>query len=175
MRPESPLQRQQYKLRSSHVCSSAVSKGFSQGGAIATVAAIALSEYDPILITYGQHLVAWKGCDVLNNMETYLRFMGMCEFRGQPAYDAVSFYGNPLLTTHYGTKILLGQGGAVTISGERTFLPIMPQCHNLEDSYLYVIDHLLEAGLLNGFIAGAMCTQDVECESNVCSQRRCVS
>lgn len=149
--------------------------GYSQGGSIATIAAIALSQYNPILITYAQHPVAWRGCDVLDNMETYLRFTGICEVGGQPMYDSIPFFGNPFLTRHAGTKIMLGRGGAATVAqnGDRFFFPIGQQCHTFEP-FNYAISNLLEAGPLDGYTDGATCSQNIECQSKVCSSRRCV-
>lgn len=151
--------------------------GFSQGGAIATIAAIALSQYNPILLTYAQHPVTSGRCDVLDNMETYLRFTGSCEVLGKPAYDSITYYGIPFLSRHSGTMIMLGHGGAATVAKNsgRTFLPIRPQCHLMEDPYSLAIDTLMEAGPLDGFTDGSMCTQDIECQSQNCSGERCVA
>lgn len=149
--------------------------GFSQGGAIASVAAVALADYNPVLITFAQHPVAWNRCDVLDTMETYLRFTSTCSVLGQPAYDSIAYYGNPLVGRDSGTMILVGHGGAATVANNkgRTFFPLSSQCHILQDPYKYAIEKVLAPGPLDGYLDGSMCTSDVECQSNNCAGKRC--
>lgn len=148
--------------------------GYSQGGAIATVAAIALSKYNPTLITYGQQPAAWFGCSVLDNMETYLRFTSMCPEDGEPHYDAVTYFGNPLVSRQSGTMVMLGNGAAATIgkNSRQTFLPMSGSCHDLEGEYQRSIDNL-DVGPIEGYPLGSMCTSSLECASGRCGQSKC--
>lgn len=87
--------------------------GHSQGGAIATLAAILLYSDNPILITYGQPLAVSRGCDLLlsDRIYRYVNSLLLEEEGEEPyiAYDPV-----PLLPAagqgrgHYGYYLLLG-------------------------------------------------------------------
>lgn len=149
--------------------------GYSQGGTIASVAAIALAQYNPTLITYGQQPVAWFNCRVLDNMETYLRFTSLCPEGGEPHYDAVTYFGNPIVSRHSGTMVMLGNGAAATIgrNARQNFFPVSGACHDLEGEYQRSIDNL-EIGPLDGFPAGSLCTASLECQSGTCRQSRCM-
>ena len=151
--------------------------GFSQGGALAATAAIALAEYNPKLIKFAQHPTVWFRCDMLDTMETYLRFTGTCQsVFGEPAYDSIAFYGNPFVTRHSGTMIMLGPGGAATVAHNtgKTFLPLNMVCHDMDSPYGAGLD-LIEPGPIDGYQDGSMCTTDVECKSRQCLDRRCAA
>lgn len=152
--------------------------GHSQGAAIAPVAAVALQRYDPILMTYGQHLTLWgpQRCEVLENMETYLRFTTICDTSGtgSPVYDSISIQGYPWLNHHTGTMIMIGPDGAATVARNRgmIFMPVAEPCHNVDNWYKpYIRD--LSPGPFDGFSSGAMCSRDIECQSQSCSNQRC--
>lgn len=146
--------------------------GHSQGAAIAPVAAIALERYNPILLTFGQHLTQRGRCGVLDNLETYLRFTVVCDWRGngRPSYDAITYQGNPFTQRHTGTLILLGPDGAATLARNRgmTLLPIAEPCHSAANFYVPYLRNL-EPGVWDGFEAGAMCSRNVECKSMQCN------
>lgn len=171
---ETELQECTERCEGDHGCD-VVLTGYSQGGAVASVAAIVLAKYNPTLITFAQQPVTWFACNVLDNMEErYLRFTALCEEGGKPTYDAIPYYGNPLVSRHSGTMIMLGNGAAATIgyNSRRTFLPISGACHDLEGEYEKSVDNL-EIGPLDGFPSSALCTADVECKSRRCHQSRC--
>ena len=151
--------------------------GFSQCGAIAATAATGLAEYNPKLITFAQHPTVWFRCDMLDTMETYLRFTGTCQSEfGEPAYDSIAYYGNPFVTRRSGTMILFGPGCAVTVAYNtgKTFLPLNMVCHDMDSPYGSGLD-LIEPGPIDGYQDGSMCTTDVECESRQCLDRRCAA
>lgn len=148
--------------------------GHSQGASIAPVAAIALAEYNPTLLTFGQHMTQVGHCDVLENMDTYLRFNSMCPMGTRPSYDNLPVWGNLISGRHSGTHILLGAGGAATLgyNNDMALLPFREACHNIYDPYMTSIDKL-EPGLMDGFSVGSLCSRDIECQSKKCVQKRC--
>lgn len=149
--------------------------GHSQGAAIAPVAAIALAAYNPILLTFGQHMTQIGDCGVLENMETYLRFNAMCSVMGGPSYDTLAAWGNFIRGKHSGTHILLGHGGAATLgyNTDMILFPFQEKCHNIFDPYMESIQRLTP-GPMNGFVEGSMCTRHIECQSRRCERKRCI-
>lgn len=150
--------------------------GHSQGGAIATVAAIALAKYNPMLITFAQPRVHGHNCDVIDNMDTYLGVNAICEVRGGPVYDSITYMGGSR-AKQTGTFIVAGAGGAATLgyNTDQWLMPILPgECHNIHDDYETVV-RSLKAGAFDGFVEGSLCTRHIKCKSNRCVRDRCVA
>ena len=149
--------------------------GHSQGASIAPIGAVILAKYNPILMTFGQHRVHRYSCDVLDNMETYLRVVSICEHNGRPAYDMNTYYGT-MVGRHTGTMIIVGDGGAATLgyNSDMAMLPLTERCHNIHNPYASSIQNLT-AGPLDGFVDGSMCTRNIECKSRECKKLRCTS
>jgi hypothetical protein len=87
--------------------------GHSQGGAISTLAAILLYNYNPILITYGQPLAVKRDCDLLRPERIY-RYVNslLLEEEGKEPY--IAYDPVPLIPAfgqgrgHYGYYLLMG-------------------------------------------------------------------
>ena len=79
-------------------------------------------------------------------------------------------------TRHSGTMILLGPGGAATVTHNtgKIFLPLNMVCHDMDSPYGAGLD-LIEPGPIDGYQGGSMCTTDVECKSRQCLDRRCAA
>lgn len=146
--------------------------GHSQGGAIASVAAIQLAQYNPTLVTFGQHRSHRYNCEVLRNMDTYLRVNSVCEEDGRPLYDNIPFTG---VGRHAGTFLLVGAGGVATL-GYNADLWMMPlgDCHGITHNYAMPIRNLV-AGPMDGFVDGFPCTRHMECQSKQCVHDTCVA
>lgn len=157
-------------------CPDVILTGHSQGASISTIAAVALADIRPMLFAFGPHKVIhpFRRCDVLDNMETYLRVTSICNNDGLPAYDIIPYVGPwVILGRNTGSMILLGGGGAATMAHNRDqfLLPFVEPCHNIVD----YIDNImrLEPGPLDGFVNGSMCTRNIECKSKSCVEKRC--
>jgi hypothetical protein len=182
--------------------------GSSQGAAVAAVAAVAMDDLLPRLITFGQPATLFDvengtSCGDIIPQERYIRFVNTAErplntIPGQQdasanvtvlQYDPVVMLPARFHATDYlGNLILLGDG-------KSSHLALYPQDQREEvppslfanfDTHLMVayiakfqaiLEHLGDNPIsLDGFLDGAMCNYDSECQPNSrCYNRTCTS
>jgi len=152
--------------------------GDSQGGAAAAVAAIALKDLDPIVISFGQPGAIYGSCSLINENK-FLRFINSRHkllFHGLK-YDPVPIFGAG--TNHLGVNILLGddEDRVAAWLGE----PKFPFCtwdvfqHDIFASRDLLWEMLVNNITVstNGFSTEHDCNEDFECESKQCNHHRC--
>ena len=169
-------------------CPTVVLTGHSQGGSIATIAAIVLSDLSPVVITFGQPPTIDASCPLLDGNSIY-RFENSRIGRRGTTYDPVPYL--PYRASQYGHQIMLGDDTTrVAYIGQSTGIEFEPwdseNCfatHRLtSDSvgYLDRIDALVRANTnialipSSGFQDGSACTKGSECDSKICYAERCV-
>ena len=169
-------------------CPTVVLTGHSQGGSIATIAAIALSELSPIVITFGQPPTIDASCPVLDGNRIY-RYENSRIGRSGTTYDPVPYL--PYKASQYGHQIMLGDDMTrVAYIGLSTGIEFDPwdgdnffATHRLTSEsvgYLSRIDSLVAANTnvavvpSSGFQDGTACSHESECDSQICFSGRCV-
>jgi hypothetical protein len=158
-------------------------------GAIAIVAAIALADLNPTVITFGQPPVLDLPCDAIDHGAVY-RFENSRAGWFGPTYDPVPT--TPYEAGHIGHQIMLSDDSTgvayIGLDSEQTFWPLdfdkgfashrlEPQkvgynarIQNLVRSYSSQTEGNVRS---NGFVAGTRCSQNVECATGLCSKKRC--
>ena len=169
-------------------CPTVVLTGHSQGGAVATIASIYVADLLPILITFGQPPTLDTPCSLVNADRT-VRFENSRVGRRGTTYDPVPYL--PYQAGHFGNQVMLGDDSSgVAFIGQNTEIEFDPwdsenffASHRLTSDnvgYMTRIDSLVNAniGVLfvrsSGFVDGMVCSQDVECDSKLCANERCV-
>lgn len=169
-------------------CPTVVLTGHSQGGSIATIAAIVLSDLSPLVITFGQPPTIDASCPLLDNNSIY-RFVNSRIGRRGTTYDPVPYL--PYRASQYGHQIMLGDDTTrVAYIGQSTGIAFRPwdsenffATHRLtSDSvgYLDRIDSIVNANTdvaivpSSGFLDGSACSRGSECDSKICYAERCV-
>lgn len=179
--------------------------GHSQGGAIAAVAGLNLAHLDPYVITFGQPATIDQPCGLITS-ERWYRFINTKASSTRAigiVYDPVPFVPG-LGADHFGNAILLSSEDSsgvayMGLDAQEAFGPLningfeahsMSANASAEDytpGYLDQIGALLEYYATNqtypvrttGYKIGSLCSQDIECETNLCqrdttfSYRRC--
>lgn len=159
--------------------------GHSQGGSIASVAALYLADLNPLLITFGQPPTIDKPCELINE-DRYLRFENSREGWWGRTYEPVPYL--PYDANHMGHQILLAEYGRAAYLGKGhvTFGPWdvanLFSTHRLStgNGYFPRLASLMdkakssnnEVFFLGGFDDGARCTKDIECMGS-CRRRYC--
>ena len=169
-------------------CPTVILTGHSQGGSIATIASIVLSDLSPIVITFGQPPTIDASCPVLDGNRIY-RFVNSRVGRRGTTYDPVPFL--PYRASQYGHEIMLGDDTTrVAYIGQSTGIEFEPwdsenffATHRLSSEsvgYLDRVDSLVNANEnvavipSSGFQDGSACSQGLECDSQICFAERCV-
>jgi pimeloyl-ACP methyl ester carboxylesterase len=168
-------------------CPSVVLTGHSQGGAIAVIAAMYVSDLLPQLITFGQPATLDMPCALVNSDRT-VRFENSRVGKRGTTYDPVPYL--PYQAHHFGNQIMLGEDSTgVAFIGQDTDIEFDPwdaenffASHRLTSNvgYMTRIDALVDANRdvpiirSTGFVNGMVCSQSVECDSKSCSNERCV-
>jgi Lipase (class 3) len=169
-------------------CPTVVLTGHSQGGSIATIAAIVLSDLSPIVITFGQPPTIDASCPLLDGNSIY-RFVNSRIGRRGTTYDPVPYL--PYRASQYGHQIMLGDDTTrVAYIGQSPGIEFQPwdsenffETHRLTSNsvgYLDRIDSLVTANAnaavipSSGFQDGSACTNGSECDSEICFVERCV-
>jgi Lipase (class 3) len=171
-------------------CPTVVLTGHSQGGSIATIASIALSDLSPVVITFGQPPTIDASCPILDGSRNRIfRFVNSRIGRRGTTYDPVPYL--PYRASQYGHQIMLGDDTTrVAYIGQTTGVEFEPwdsenffATHRLSSEsvgYLDRIDLLVSANTnaavipSSGFQDGSACTQGSECDSKICYVERCV-
>jgi hypothetical protein len=158
-------------------------------GAAAVVAAIALADLDPIVITFGQPAVVMDlPCDAFDHGKIY-RFQNSRTGIFGPTYDPVPSLDNP--ARHLGHQIMLSDDDTgvayIGLDTETTFSPWdladRFATHRLDPEnvgYIARIQNLIRTHgannpdnlRSNGFTDGTRCSEDVECTSGSCHRKR---
>jgi len=169
--------------------------GHSQGAAIAAVGALYLADLRPILITFAQPPTIDAPCDLINS-DKYYRFENsrVRENRGTTTYDPVPYL--PVRASHFGHQIMLGEDAtSVAYIGKDTAVQFRPwdtdngfASHRLTPSgigYIHRIESIVAEYHYSsirsypvqssGFVAGSVCSSDVECASKRCSNNICTT
>jgi Lipase (class 3) len=170
------------------VCPTVVITGSSQGAAIASVAAMFLSDVTPVVITFGQPPTVDTPCALVDEERTF-RFENSRVGRRGTTYDPVPYL--PYSARHYGHQIMLGEDSTgVAYIGQSAEIEFEPwdsenffATHRLTSEnvgYIHRIDSLVNANRdvsfvrASGFIDGTVCSKSVECDSKICYNERCV-
>ena len=163
--------------------------GHSQGGSTAQIAAVALKEYDPLVITFGNAPSVNSECDHVNSSK-WIRFVNtMVAFNGQLNYDLIPFPwpdAGAYLNTFGYNVILTDDTGGVAVTGLDAPVAFAPadllsnfRTHNMRlaapsKGYYDRIEDLMEGSTYpirsSGYASGFSCTQDVECSSGRCAR-----
>jgi pimeloyl-ACP methyl ester carboxylesterase len=185
-------------------CPIVVVTGHSQGGAIATVAAIVLEDLNPMLITFGGPPSVEKPCKAIDNARTY-RYVNsqkwervsrgfqqkLRHWSADVVYDPVPYA--PTLKGHIGHQIMLGEDvTGVAYLGLDVELEFKPWDFSFDSHLLVGNNPDFQVGYLErfqalaatikefpvrttGFLAGMPCTQDKECDSRKCEKESLLS
>ena len=173
--------------------------GHSQGASIASVAAMYLKEYNPLLITFGMPRTIDRPCDLINE-DRFIRFENSRDGLFGNTFDPVP-YLSLHKAEHFGHQIMLGANGAAYLGmDELSFTPwdmghaFITHRLNTREGYGTRIRALQgelfadnntneddkqktnesdEAIQIKGFPLGVMCAIDQQCESGYCHRRRC--
>jgi hypothetical protein len=179
-----------------------VSTGHSQGGAIAAVAALYLSDLNPYVITFGQPPTVDQPCPLITS-ERFYRFVNSKHddvgVHGI-SYDPVPFLPG-LGTDNFGHMIVLASDDTgvayIGLDSQEHFRPIdaKAQAHSMQATeatdpprYLDRITAIMKTYSANvtypvrstGYVAGTLCSKNKECETGKCekettfSYSRCV-
>jgi hypothetical protein len=157
--------------------------GHSQGGAVAAVSALYLADLNPYIITFGQPATIEAPCELITS-ERYFRFVNTKETRSIGiAYDPVTMAPG-LGADHFGEMIVLGPdstGVAYLGLDAQDFLhpyTVGIEAHMMVNGstpyagYEDRINALMDYGQFpirnNGYVAGSLCSENKECESNEC-------
>ena len=172
--------------------------GHSQGGAIASVAALYLAKLNPYVISFGQPPTLQEAnCSLVQSdrwfryVNTYNDFLGL----GHIGYDIEAVHASIPPTeagaTQVGHMILFPSENSIGIAylgldpPDWVLGPPSYEAHDMIESYgetaeyhpgyLDHINFLLNTGsfpiLLTGFVDGSLCTEDRECESGNCRRK----
>lgn len=173
--------------------------GYSQGAAIAIVAALYLAKLNPYVISFGQPPTLQEGVCSLAKSDRWYRFVNTYNDvlgLGHMGYDIVAMSGSLPRTgaraTQVGHMILFptdNSTGIAYLGLDPTNWDLGPpsyQAHDMIESfgemdeyhpgYLDHINFLLNTGgsfpiALTGFVDGSLCTEDRECESGNCHRK----
>lgn len=175
--------------------------GHSQGGAVAAVAALILADLNPYVVTFGQPPTINAPCDLLTTDRIY-RYVNTKTETGTKgiAYDPIPMAPG-LGADHFGNMIVLSDDttGVAFIGLDTEDYTLHPFINGVEahfmrgsddvngtytPGYADRIDALMANATYpirnNGYVAGSLCSQDIECESKECgkelkfSWKRCV-
>jgi hypothetical protein len=169
-------------------CPTVVLTGHSQGGSIATIASIVLSDLAPTVITFGQPPTIDASCPLLDESRMY-RFVNSRIGRRGMTYDPVPYL--PYRASQYGHQIMLGDNTThVAYISQSPGVEFEPwdsanyfATHRLTSEsvgYLDRIEFLVNANAgvaiipSSGFQDGSACTQRSECDSKICYAEQCV-
>jgi Lipase (class 3) len=169
-------------------CPPVVLTGHSQGGSIAATAALYLSDLSPTVITFGQPPAIDAPCELIHPENFYRFENSRVGWRGT-CYEPVPYM--PYDADQFGRQIMLGEDDTgVAYIGLNTEVEFRPYdaangfaSHRLEPDgvgYIHRIDSLVRANgwasiiRSSGFRDGTACSQNVECDSSICSNERCV-
>lgn len=162
--------------------------GHSQGGAIAAVAGIVFSGYDPYVITFGEPPSVDPDCEAISSAKWY-RYVNTVSSQivSGIAYDPVPFCPG-LGTIVYGNMIILSDDNKdvafVGLDSTQHFSPLNmagATAHSMvgdkkSPGYLDRIETLMDNAKsypipTDGFRAVQFCTDDIECESKNCGRK----
>lgn len=166
--------------------------GFSQGGAIAAVAALHLAALNPYVISFGQPPTVHRDFCPLIASDRWYRYVNTHDGNAgnRIGYDFASM-STALNARHVGHMILFpadhNSTGYAYLGRDLTDYRIRPSsiaAHFMADSYVAsaqyhpgYVDHirfLLEQGTfpvaLTGYVDGSLCTQNRECASGSCGR-----
>ena len=173
--------------------------GHSQGGAIAAVAGVVLSDLNPIVITFGQPPTIDSPCPLISS-ERWYRYVNTKSTEKLTigiVYDPVPFAPG-LGADFFGHMILLSDDSSgvayIGLDSQDFFGPLNVagvEAHSMiatteHPGYLDRIEAIFnhtDASFpirTSGYLAGSLCTQNSECESEECgkellySWKRCV-
>ena len=158
--------------------------GHSQGGAVAAVAGLVFADLNPYVITFGQPNTIATPCSIVTS-ERWFRFVNT---KSSPSvgitYDPVPFSPG-LGTGSFGHMIVLGDDSSgvayIGLDAQDFFSPLNVagfEAHSMISTtaypgYLDRLDALMTNATYpirnNGYVAGSLCSQDKECESNTCA------
>lgn len=141
---------------------------------MAAIAGLILVDLNPYVITFGQPDAIFAPCPVATS-ERWFRFVNTMtsEVTGI-MYDVIPF--SPSLgAASFGHLIILSDDTTgiayMGLDSQDSFGPLSSKVHS-STAYLDRIEALMGNGKYpvrsNGFIAGSFCSQDKECESNMC-------
>ncbi|CAB9497344.1 expressed unknown protein [Seminavis robusta] len=166
--------------------------GYSQGGAIAIVAAIDLVEYSPITVTFGataaivnpQHTLSFLRDDTYQCTdfvpERHYQFVNMVDGK----YDCVALGVNPFSATHSGRLLLLdentdhfvGSPGVFQVADDSRREPSSNRAHR-PDLYKERMEKLLRGGCsvlpVGKWETAHDCNYNDECSSGLCQDNAC--
>ena len=165
--------------------------GHSQGGAIAAVAGLILADLNPYVITFGQPATIDAPCDLVTS-ERWYRFINTkpsIDTGVGITYDPVPFVPG-LGAASFGHMILLGDDPTgvayVGLDSQDVFGPLNTlgfEAHSMIHGdgvpYLGYTDKLklilnttnyTYPLRVNGYQAGSLCSQSIECQSNRCER-----
>lgn len=159
--------------------------GHSQGGAIATVAALFLADLNPYVITFGQPATIEAPCDLITSERMY-RFVNTKDTETFGiAYDPVPMAPG-LGADHFGNMVVLSSdtsGVAFIGLDAQDFLnpfTIGVEAHNMrnasseypgyEDRVKALMAQQKYPIRNNGYVAGSLCSEDKECLSQECDK-----
>ena len=169
-----------YSCPNQRHCQLAIS-GYSQGGAVAIVAAIDLRQYNPTTITFGgtQAILPSEGeCADFNANNHYQLVVTL-----EGTYDGISVQPNPFFAKNYGHFMLLDEDPSmIGYPGfnVRDFVRL-PLCYiqHLIGFYIIRLKNIRDRGNfpipVGKWGAGHWCNYDDECDSGKCSRRLCQS
>lgn len=160
--------------------------GHSEGGAIAAIAALEMTDLNPYVMTFGQPSTIDAPCPMLSG-ERLFRFVNTkVSLEDGITYDPVPFIQG-LGADNFGYMIFLGEDSSRVASvglgagGAADFRPNVPfglQAHSMVKShaipgYLDRLQslHNSSAGFpipANGFLDGSICNDGIECRSGQC-------
>ncbi|KAG7344415.1 lipase class 3 [Nitzschia inconspicua] len=168
--------------------------GYSQGGAIAAVAAVFLADLNPYVITFGQPPTLVAPCNLVTT-ERIFRYVNTMKTDLSIAYDPVTMTPG-LDANHFEKMIVLGDdptGVAFVGLDDQEFLQQnlngiaahYMTGNGTDPGYIDRIDALTAPNATypirsNGFMLGSTCSINAECESNECSKelfggwKRCI-
>jgi Lipase (class 3) len=171
------------------MCPTVVLTGHSQGGSIATIASIYLSDLSPTIITFGEPPTIEESCPLIDESRIY-RFENSRIGRRGTTYDPVPYVPNG--ARQYGHQIMLGDDASgvayIRSSSEIEFGPWDAAnffaTHRLTSDdvgYRARINALVNANRnvpyvrTSGFVDGTVCSKAFECASQICYNERCIT
>mmetsp|Transcript_14406 Transcript_14406/g.20293 ORF Transcript_14406/g.20293 Transcript_14406/m.20293 type:complete len:514 (+) Transcript_14406:48-1589(+) len=165
--------------------------GHSQGGAIATVAAVALGDLDPYVITFGQPYTVDAPCEKISS-ERFYRFINSEGHARGIEYDPVPFlpgfgadaFGHTMILSDDFTGVAY-----VGLDAQDYFSPldVTAAAHSMrgteeDPGYLDRLNTLMDTRNNNtypirndGYVAGSLCSKDKECQSEKCESETKIS
>jgi len=158
--------------------------GHSQGGAIAAVAAVALADLSPYIITFGQPYTLDAPCEKISSERFYRYVNTEYHVRGIE-YDPIPFVPGMGADAFGHTIILSNDFTGVAYVGKDVNdyyspLDVTVAAHSMigteeEPGYLDRLNILMDTRSNNtypirndGYIAGSLCSKDVECQTEKC-------